>query len=224
MYGPVIYYVCPPSCSPSSHHLGDGFKVTATSKSQLPSSSLPFQVETCLCYACVKVTEKVSQPCSFVWVDQTTLKALETSSCAHTRPPRHTYINQCIYIYIKIPGMYVNQSSSEGCCPHPVLPDECSPVYLQAPLKPDLKSPLPCTLRVCVTEALFLSRVVLHFHWICTSFAPGWFLHILLKDFSLCCHGGAIFVYLYFLSNTVIYNYWYSSIKLMEKKKTFENV
>ena len=107
--------LCPPSCCPRSHHLGDCFKVTAASKSQPPSSSLPFRVETCLCYACVKVTEKVSQPCSFVWVDQATLKALETSACTHTHPPRHTYINQCIYIYIKIQFMYVNQSSDSSC-------------------------------------------------------------------------------------------------------------
>lgn len=112
---------------------------------QLQSSNdllpLPFQVETCLCYACGKVTEKVSRPCSFVWVDQTTLKVLGTSACTHTCPPRHTYISQCIYIYIKIPCMYVNQSSNEGCCPHPVLPDESSLIYLQAPLKPDFEIP-----------------------------------------------------------------------------------
>lgn len=177
MYGLVIYYVCPPSCSLSSHHLGDSFKVTATSKFQLPSSSLPCQVETCLCYACVKVTEKVSQACSFVWVDQTTLKALGTSACTHTCPPRHTYRSQCIYICIKIPCMHVNQSSDEGCCPHPVLPDESSLFYLQAPLKPDFEI-LCLALCVCVIEALFLSRVVsafsLDLHIFCPRMVPSY--------------------------------------------------
>ena len=69
----------------------DCLKVTATSKSQPPSSFLLFRVEKCLYYACVKVKEKVSQPSSFVWVDQTTLKALETSACTHTR--RHAHID-----------------------------------------------------------------------------------------------------------------------------------
>ena len=165
---------------PKQYHLGDGFKVTATSKSQLPSSSLPFRVETCLCYACVKVTEKVSQPCSFVWVDQTTLKALETSACTHTRPPRHTYINQCIYIYIKIPGMYVNQSSDEGCCPHPVLPDECSPVYLQAPLKPDCEIPSPLhSVCLCYRSPFSLkssSAFSLDLHIFCPRMVPSYII------------------------------------------------
>lgn len=62
-----------------------------------------------------------------MWVDQATLKALETSACTHTHPPKHTYIN--LYIYIKIEFMHANQASDEGCCPHPVLPDEC-PLFI----------------------------------------------------------------------------------------------
>ena len=34
----------------------------------------------------------------------------------------------------------------------------------------------------------------------------------------------SLFVYLCFLSDTVICNYWYSSMQLRAKKKIFENV
>lgn len=68
-----------------------------------------------LCYACVKVTEKVSQLSSFVWVDQTTLKALGT---LHARTRRHTYGNQ---------RLYLTQAGNEWCCPHPAWPGEFFP-------------------------------------------------------------------------------------------------
>ena len=111
-----------------------------------------------------------------------------TSTQTHVHKPMHIHIHKNT-IHVREPVLRFILPD-----PHPVLPDECPPVYLQALLKPDFEIPSPLHSMCLCYRALFLSRVVLHCPWICMSFAPGWFLHILLKDCSLCCHGGAIFV------------------------------
>lgn len=76
--------------------------------------------------------------------------------------------------------MYVNQSSDEGCCPHPVLPDECSPVYLQAPLKPDCE--IPSTLHsvcLCYRSPFSLkssSAFSLDLHIFCPRMVPSYII------------------------------------------------